>query len=257
MYVAFDTDRDASPYIRDNQGRPMARNPLKDVRVRQAISHAINRQAITERVMEGAAVPASNLLPTGAPGTSSRLQPTRFDPERARQLLREAGYPDGFQITIHATNDRYPNDSRVAQALGQMLTRIGIQTSVELQPNAVYFTAASRQAFTVMAAQYGGSDVTQSYRALVHTFDRERGFGSANRTRHSNPAADAMFRDAITIMDEERRNAALERVMDKALGEDATILMIYHPTYVYAAPANLVITPHASGPLLAHLVRRR
>ncbi len=257
MYVAMDMDRDASPHIRDRAGAPMTTNPLKDVRVRRALSHAINRNLMVERVLEGAATPAANLLPDGAPGLSPNLRPTSFDPERARILLAEAGYRDGFRITLHATNDRYPNDDKVAQALAQMWARIGIQTEVALLPNAAFFPAASRQEFSVMAAQYGTSDISTMYRALVHTYDRAAGLGSANRTRHSSPDADALVRQALTEMDEEKRNALFAKASEIALDRDMAIILGYYPSYIFAATGALSVTPYNDGRFLAHAIRKK
>jgi peptide/nickel transport system substrate-binding protein len=256
MYVAMDMERDISPHLRDNNGQPLTRNPLKDARVRQALSFAINRQAIVDRVMDGTATVASNLLPDGTPGTSSALGVTPFDAERARRLLAEAGWPQGFQATIHATNDRYPNDEQVAQAIAQMWTRIGVRTSVVTMPNAAYFPAAARQQFSIMAAQYGADNISYAYRALVHSFDQANGLGTANRTRHSSPRGDALMAQALTEMDEAKRNALLARAADIAIGEEAVILMIYHPAYLYAARKPLSVTPYYNGPLLPQAVRR-
>lgn len=256
MYVAMDMDRDVSPFVRDANGQPMTRNPLKDARVRQALSLALNRQAIVDRVMEGAATVATNLLPDGTPGTSANLRVVQQDIERARRLLAEAGYPNGFQITIHATNDRYPNDEKVAQAIAQFWTRIGVRTEVQTMPNAAYFPAASRQTFSVMAAQYGADNVSYAYRALVHTFDRERGLGTANRTRHSSPRADAIVAQALVEMDETKRNALFAQAADIAIGQEAIIHMVYHPAYVYAARRPLSVTPYYNGAFLPQAVRR-
>ncbi len=256
MYIGMDSDRDASPFIRDANGQPMTRNPFKDVRVRQALSLAINRAAIVDRVMEGAASVASNLLPPGTPGTSATMGVTPYDPARARRLLAEAGYPNGFQVTIHATNDRYPNDEKVAQAIAQFWTRVGVRTEVATLPNAAYFPQASRQTFSVMSAQYGADNVSYAYRALVHTHDRERSLGTANRTRHSSPRADALVGEALTEMDDAKRNALLARAAEIAIGEEAIIHMIYHPAYVYAARKPLSVTPYYNGAFLPQAVRR-
>jgi peptide/nickel transport system substrate-binding protein len=256
MYLAMDSDRDVTPHIRDANGQPMARNPLKDARVRQALSLAINRAAIVDRVMEGAATVAANLLPTGTPGTSNALGVTPFDPERAKALLAQAGYPNGFQVTLHATNDRYPNDEKVAQAIAQFWSRIGIRTEVATLPNAAFFPQAARQAFSLMAAQYGADNISYSYRALVHTFDRDRGLGTANRTRHSSPRADAHVTEALGVMDDERRNALLAQAADVAIGEEAIIHMIYHPAYIYAARKPLSVVPYYNGAFLPQAVRR-
>jgi peptide/nickel transport system substrate-binding protein len=256
MYIAMDMDRDVSPHIRDANGQPMTRNPLKDARVRQALSLAINRQAIVDRVMEGAATVASNLLPDGTPGTSANLRVVTQDLDRARRLLAEAGYPNGFQVTLHATNDRYPNDDKVAQAIAQFWTRIGVRTEVATLPNAAFFPAAARQQFSVFAAQYGADNVSYAYRALVHAFDQPRGLGTANRTRHVSARADALVARALEEMDEGRRNALFAEASEIAIGEEAIIHMIYHPAYVYAARRPLSVTPYYNGAFLPQAVGR-
>lgn len=256
MYISMDMDRDASPHIRDANGQPMTRNPLKDARVRQALSFAINRAAVVDRVMEGAATVASNLLPDGTPGTSAALGVTPFDPDRARRLLAEAGYPNGFQLTLHATNDRYPNDDKVAQAIAQYWTRIGVRTEVATLPNAAFFPAAARQQFSVFAAQYGADNISYAYRALVHAYDRDQGLGTANRTRHASPRADALVAEALREMDETKRNGLFARASEIAIGEEAIIHMIYHPAYVYAARKPVMVTPYYNGAFLPQAVRR-
>ena len=107
---------------------------LKDVRVRKALSMAINRTAIVERVMEGVAIPAGQLLPEGFFGRSDKLKVEKYDPEGAKKLLAEAGYPNGFQVTLHGPNNRYINDAKIVEAIAQMLTRIGVKTTPDTMP---------------------------------------------------------------------------------------------------------------------------
>jgi peptide/nickel transport system substrate-binding protein len=256
-YVAMDMDRDESPFVRGLDGQPLAKNPLKDVRVRKALSYGLNRQAIVDRMLEGAGTVAGNMLPDGVPGTSPNIRPDPFDPARAKALLAEAGYPDGFQLTLHATNDRYPNDEKVAQAIAQMWARIGIRTEVRTLPNATFFSQAAKQTFSVLSAQYGASDVSMMYRALIHTFDAARNLGSANRTRHSSPRADEIAREALQTMEPEKRDALFARAGEIALREDEAILLLYYPQYVYAATGGLTVTPYSDGRFLAHRILRR
>ena len=111
IYIAMDQGRDgASPFITDNDGRPLDKNPLRDVRVRRALSLAIDRTAEVARVMEGVATPTLQYMAPGTFGYVPDLVPPRANPEEARRLLAEAGYPQGFRITLHGPNDRYPND---------------------------------------------------------------------------------------------------------------------------------------------------
>jgi peptide/nickel transport system substrate-binding protein len=150
IYLHMDSDRDVSPFVTDKAGKPLAKNPLKDPRVRKAISKAINRPAMVDKVMEGEAVPAGQLVPEFLFGATKNLKVEAFDPEGAKKLLAEAGYPEGFGLTIHAPNNRYVNDAKVAQAVAQMLSRIGIDTKVVAMPSATYFTQATDLKFSFM-----------------------------------------------------------------------------------------------------------
>jgi len=183
VYLHMDSDRDASPYVTDKEGKPLAKNPMKDPRVRKAISKAINRNAIVDKVMEGEAVAAGQLLADGMFGTTRNLKVEPYDPAGAKKLLAEAGYPDGFGITIHAPNNRYVNDAKIAQAVAQMLTRIGIATKVEAMPSATYFPQATDLKFSLMLLGWssGTGEASSPLKALLATYSRDKGFGTANR----------------------------------------------------------------------------
>ena len=148
---------DVWPHITANDGSPLKENPLMKLEVRQAISKAINRSAISQRTMDGSAAPAGQMVPEGFFGYNPKLKADSYDPERARELLKTAGYPDGFRITIHGPNDRYINDAKVLQAVAQMLTRSGIKTQVEAMPKSVFFSKANRREFSLILTGNGGS----------------------------------------------------------------------------------------------------
>jgi peptide/nickel transport system substrate-binding protein len=138
IYVHLNQSTDKSPpFVTDKAGKPLDKNPFRDARVRKALSMAINRDAIVDRIMEKKAVSAAQLLPDFFYGTSKKLKPAKYDPEGARKLLAEAGYPNGFAMTIHGPNNRYINDDKVAQAIAQFYSRIGIDTKVETMPSSV------------------------------------------------------------------------------------------------------------------------
>ncbi len=234
IYLHLDHARAESPFVKAKDGGPIE-NPLRDQRVRMAISKAINRDAIVERVMESVAIKAGQLLPEGFFGVSPNLQPVDYDPEGAKALLAEAGVPDGFQLTIHGPNDRYINDDKIAEAIAQMLTRIGIETTVETMPRSVYFKRASAGgpdgtpefSFILVGWGAGSGEASDPLRALIHTYDKDRGFGASNRGRYSNPEIDALIEEALATIDDDKRQALLIEATELAINDGAIIPLHY------------------------------
>ena len=234
IYLHIDQFREESPFVKAKDGGPI-KNPLMDTRVRKAISKAINRDAIVERVMEGIAIPAGQLLPEGFFGVSPKLKPEPYDPNGAKKLLAEAGVPDGFKLTIHGPNDRYINDAKIAEAIAQMLTRIGIETAVETMPKAVYFKRASRGgpdgspefSFVLVGWGAGTGEASSPLKSLIHTYDKSRGFGASNRGRHSNPEIDALIEEALATVEDDTREAMLQKATELAIGRLAIIPLHY------------------------------
>ncbi|MCP5150141.1 MAG: ABC transporter substrate-binding protein [Ectothiorhodospiraceae bacterium] len=245
IYLHMDHWRDDSPFIKGKDGSSI-KNPLKDHRVRLALSKAINRPAIVSRVMEDVAVPAGQLLPPGFFGVSENLKPLEYDPEGAKKLLADAGYPDGFKLTLHGPNDRYINDAKIAEAIGQMLSRIGVQTEVVTMPRSVFFNRASRGgpdgtpefSFFLVGWGSGTGEASSPLRSLLHSYDKERGFGAANRGRYSNPEVDKLIEEAVVTIDDAKRGAALARATDLAIG-DVGIIPLHYQVNVWASKKGI------------------
>src|SRR6185437_3487098 len=144
------------PFMTDWAATTMDRNPLQDARVRQALSLMIDRNALATRLLDGSAQPAGQFVPEGIGGYDPSLQPPAADIPAAKKLLAEAGYPSGFGLTLHSSNDRLPQDSAVAQALGQMFMRAGLAVNaVVTQPYNVYAAAASRGTYSIFLFSFG------------------------------------------------------------------------------------------------------
>lgn len=258
LFLHLDSFRDQTPFATDKSGTVLSRNPLKDVRVRRAISKAVNRQAICERVMEGAATPAGFILAGGFFGVSSRLKPDDYDPEGARKLLAEAGYPDGFALTVHGPRDRFINDEKVLQAVGQMLVRIGIDTKVVVQPWQVFATQAStpNYAYSVMlVANYATTgEASFPLRAQVATVDPQKGMGAQNRARYSNPRIDALLARAMTTIDDAKREALLFEATETAMADQANI-PLFAPDNLSALRKGLQFVARADGLMAAQMVK--
>lgn len=241
-YIALDSARDVSPFVTALDGKPLAANPLKDARVRKALSLAINRPLIIDRVLEGAGVPAGQMLSEQFPSSPKDVKPDPFDLARAKALLKEAGWAQGFRIVLHTTNDRYPADAAIAQAIAQMWTRLGLKAEIETLPGSVFFTRASKQEFSAFAAQYGAEEAVNSLRALVATFTPAKGFGTANRTRYSNPMVDNLLTASLQNLDDRQRDALVGRAIKVAM-DDQALIPVFHPIFDFASKKELAITP--------------
>lgn len=203
IYMHIDTARDKSPFVTDVDGKPLDKNPLRDLKVRKAMSMAINRKGIVEKVMEGVAIPAGQLLPEGFFAISPNLKVEAYDPKGAKALLAEAGWGDGFGLTIHGPNNRYVNDAKIVQAIAQMLTRIGIKAKVDTMPKNVFFPRGSKLEFSFMLVGWGAGsgEPSSPLGSLLHTYDKSAGFGSSNRGRYSNAELDATLEKALSTVD--------------------------------------------------------
>ena len=252
IYLHMDSDRDASPFVTDKAGRPLAKNPLKDPRVRKAISKAINRPAIVDKVMEGEAIPSGQLVADFLFGATKNLKVEPYDPEGAKKLLAEAGYPDGFGLTIHAPNNRYVNDAKIAQAVAQMLTRVGIDTKVVAMPSSTFFTQATDLKFSFMLVGWstGTGEASSSLKALLMTWNRDKGYGTANRGRYSNAKVDALTEDALSTVDDAKREAYLQRATEIAIN-DTGIVPLHFQVNLWATRDGITYVPRVDEYTLA------
>ena len=254
-YLTFDTYRDVSPFVTDRNGNPLDRNPFKDLRVRQAVSAAIDRKALVEGVLAGAGAPAGQMLPPGYFGASTKLEPPRPDPEAARRLLAEAGYPQGFGVTLHASSTRTPFDEKTAVAVAQMLTRVGIATKVETLPEAIYKTRTAKYELSFMLLGYytETAEPTPWLIALVATPDAVTGSGYANFGRHSLPELDRLMQRAVVAIDDGAREALLREAAELAIGEEQIVPLFYADT-VWAMRTGLDYVPRKDGYTLVQFV---
>ena len=240
IYLHIDTDRDRSPNVKDKQGNVLAKNPLKDIRVRRAFSKAINRAAIRDRVMEGLAIPAGQLLPEGFAGRSPNLKPDTFDLAEAKRLLAEAGYPDGFALTIHGPNNRYINDHKIVQAVAQMLTRLGITTEVETMPANVYWPRANNLEFSLMLVGWGSgaNAAVNALKSLLVTWNPDKGMGVTNRGRYSNAKLDQLVAQALKTVDEKKQEQLLAQATEIGI-KDLGIIPLHYQVNTWATRAGI------------------
>ncbi|MCU6434880.1 ABC transporter substrate-binding protein [Undibacterium sp. Jales W-56] len=244
IYLYPDTSRDKSPYVTDKDGKPLDKNPLKDIRVRKAISMAINREAIKDRVMEGLSQPTNNLVPLTLFGHNPDLKVVKYDPEAAKKLMAEAGYANGFGITIHTPNNRYINDEKITQTIAQMLSKIGIVAKVEGAPMSVYAARGVKREYSLGLLGWGAQtgEASSPLRAIAACDEPEKGFGGNNYLKYCNPKVNELLSLALNTVDDKARLKLLQDATAIVIN-DAGIIPIHQQVTTWAMKKNISYIP--------------
>ncbi|MBF0276914.1 MAG: ABC transporter substrate-binding protein [SAR324 cluster bacterium] len=240
IYLHMDHARDKSPFITDDQGNQLAKNPFKDKRVRLALSKLINRDALISRTLYGLGEPSGQMVPEGVFGYNPDLKPMEYDPKGALALLAEAGYPEGFGVTVHGPNNRYLYDAQVIQTVAQFLARGKIKVKVETMPKNVYFKRATAREFSLFLVGYGTSsgDGMSGLSLVLATYNKETKMGSNNRGRYSNPEYDAIINKAMIEVNEPMREKMLQDAAVIAFG-DIGIIPMYFQASAWATRSGI------------------
>lgn len=254
IYLQLDIGRDQSPQIKTADGS----NPLQKLEVRQALSLAINRQAIIERIMGGVAMQANQFLPDGMFGALKTPAPLEYNPQKAKELLAKAGYPDGFEITLSAPNDRYINDAQIAQTVAQYLAQVGIKVNVDVMTRSVYFPKRAKQEFSMALGGWSSetNEASSFLQFWVHSYAPELSFGTSNYGRYSNPAIDSAFEAAYTTMDPTNRDLALQKVVTMTLDELPSIPLHFESS-AWAFKKGIHYAGRMNQYTLAHEVKKQ
>jgi len=257
IFYHVDQFRDPSPFVFDKAtGKPLDKNPLKDLRVRQAISKAIDREAIRSRVMEGLALPSANLVPAPMFGHNPALKPEPYDLAGARKLLADAGHPNGFAMTIHGPNNRYVNDDQIMQTVAQMLARVGIQTKVETMPMSAYLARARKLEFSFAMLGWGAStaEASSPLRAHLVAYIPEKGWGEFAWGRYSNPKVNDLLDKALATLDDKAREKQIQDAVGIAMTE-LGIIPLHHQINTWATRRGVAYTPRIDEYTLAFQFR--
>jgi peptide/nickel transport system substrate-binding protein len=249
--LVFDVIDHSSPKITGNDGAALPQNPFRDIRVRQAVDLAIDRDAIRDRLMNGMAAPDNQYMRPGQYGYDPDLPPLHFDPAAAKHKLTEAGYPNGFHLAIDCQNDRFVNDAAICQGVAQMLTRIGIATTPEVMPHAVWVPLANKHAFSLFTYFWTMDTPEPSVmlNSQLATPDPVHGHGQFNRGVYSNPAFDAALQQAVNTLDAHAREALLIKATGIAV-RDVAVLPLHHQFNIEAMDRGIRHTPRSDGRIL-------
>jgi peptide/nickel transport system substrate-binding protein len=241
IVLAMDT-REKSPTI-DGP------NPMQDQRVREAIARAIDVDAINTVVMNGLATPADQFVPASHLGHVDGLNFRDMYPvdiDKAKALLAEAGYPDGFTMTLDATNNRYVNDAQIAQALASMLAKINVTLNLNIMPKSNFWgyirVPTEQSSFIMSGWDVPSGDAGSMYGALYYTRDKKDGYGQVNRSSYSNAEVDALVDQADSTPDVAKRDEILQEAT-KLLMADIPMVPVHYEQDVYAARKGVTMEP--------------
>ncbi len=238
VFIGMDQARDELLY-----SNVKGKNPFKDVRVRQALYQAINIDAINKTTMRGLSKPTGAILPspkTSTPDIEKRLP---FDPKKAKKLLADAGYPQGFEVTLDCPNNRYVNDERICQALAAMWSQIGVATKVNAMPRATYFPKLEKTDTSLYMLGWGGAstDGIFTLQPVLSTYNG-KGDGDFNYGRYTNAKVNELTAKVKLDMNQERR---LGLIREALLAQNAEVNLIpLHRQVIPWASRTTINVPH-------------
>lgn len=225
-------------------------SPTADLRVRKAMYMGINEKQIINKIMFHHATPASQIPDPPTIGYSKTIERLPYNPEKAKKLLAEAGYPHGFTITLTGPNDRYVQDEQIEAAVANQLAKIGITVHVDSKPKAVYFPQLDQHNvdFYLLGWFDGAYDFGRTFSKLLHTVDPKNGYGGLNGASYSNPALDKQFAIAQETIDVAKRKKALQKLNEMAMAAVAVIPLHYQESdYAVRKGMGIDFTPRADS----------
>jgi peptide/nickel transport system substrate-binding protein len=200
----------------------------------------------------GTGIAAKNPIPPSMSAYNNDIKDEPYDPEGAKKLLAQAGYPNGFALTIFGPNNRYINDDKIAQAIAQFYSRIGLDAKVQTMPSSVYFTRATKLEFGYMLLGWGTESMEQGsgLRSLLATYDPAKGMGVNNRGRYSNPEFDKVLTEALDTMDDAKRYEMIAHAAEIVF-DDTGLIPIHYEVSTWATASGYRYSARADQYTLA------
>jgi len=221
--------------------------PASDIRVRKAIYMAINEDEIIEKIMSGHAYPIAQIADPPMIGYDSSIKRLTYNPERAKSLLVEAGYPDGFKIKLSGPNDRYVRDGEICEAIAKQLAKVGIEVELDVKPKAIYFPEVSEHKVDFYLYGWGDNsyDLGRSFSRLLHSVDRVN--GTNNGANYSDPTLDKLCEESFEIVNPALREEKLKLLNRIAMEEKIAAIPLHYQedTYAIYKGRGIEFTPRA------------
>ena len=253
IHLFMDQKRDELKY-----SSVKGKNPFKDIRVRKAFYEAIDIEAIKNKVMRGMSSPAALLITPLLFGRAGEFKRLPYDPADAKKQLADAGYPDGFEITMHCPNDRYVNDEQICLAVTSMLARIGIKAKLEALPKAVFFGRAGLAggydtSFGMLGWTPSGFDSLNIFQNLTGCRD-DKGNGSPfNYGGYCNPKVDALIPQISTETNPEKRLDLVTQAW-RLLTDDVSHIPLHQQALSWGVSKKVKLVQRADDVMLYHWV---
>ena len=255
VFIGMDQGRDTLLYGKV----PGDRNPFKDLRVRQALYHAVDIEAMRDKLMNGLSVPTGGVTPSPIGAHHDREVESRLphDLDRARALLREAGYPDGFEVTLDCPNNRYINDERICITLAGMWAKIGVKVKVNAMPRATYFAKLDKLDTSMYMLGWGGA-VTDAETTLTPLLRNrgDKGVGYYNYGDVRNDVFDALAAKSSVESDPARRKELVIAAL-REYTRNVHVLPLHRQMIPWAARSNVDVVHRADNWLEVAWVRMR
>lgn len=214
-------------------------SPFADLRVRQAVYHALDAQLVIDTALDGFATPAAQIPDPPTIGYNPDIQRLPFDPDRARELLREAGFPNGFDLTVDVLTDQFVNPVGVGETVVQLLQQVGINAQLRARPGALFFEDKEKD-FFIVGWFDGAFDFGRTAGNLLVTG------AFFNDSQYSNPDFDALITRANAELDPQAREALLQRANQLAM-EDVALVPLHYEGQVWGVSNQLNFTPRSDS----------
>jgi peptide/nickel transport system substrate-binding protein len=213
-------------------------NPFSNLKVREAIARAVDKNLIVKSIMGGYATPATQFVAPSVPGFDRGIKNPVYNLEKAVTLMTEAGYAKGFGLRLDATNDRYQNDALIAQAVGGMLEKIGIQTKVNAVSRTVLFPQLDKGDFSAYISGWSSSDLVSTLVSQAMCKNVAEGYGALNRAGYCNKEVDKLILAAASNFNPLERNKLVSKAMRQILQNDIFWIPLHYENVIHAVSSN-------------------
>lgn len=256
IFLGFDQIRDELL-----ESNVKGKNPFKDVRVRQAFNMAIDKETIKSRVMRGLSTPSALMIAPELFAFSAAYQSPKFDPEGAKKLLADAGYPNGFEVGMDCPNDRYVNDAQICQAAVGMLARIGVKVNLNAQPKAQYFAKVLKSGgYKTSFYLLGWTPGTFDSHNVLHDIHGCRADGSprgeSNLGGYCNKEVDALTDKILVESDTAKRNQMIKQAYDITTKEFAYV-PLHQQALAWGVARDVTLTQRADNQVMLYWATKK